>query len=147
MMMETVASSETLVLVYQTTRRHIPEGLMFTSAAVRTSDLAFLRSRYKEKREGQVCVPVLTGRGRFVCRYLQGGAGLCSGTYRAGQVCVPVLTGRGRFVFRYLQGGAGLWSGTYRAGQVCVTVLTGRDRFVFGYLQGIILFVKGFGSW
>jgi len=28
-----------------------------------------------------------------VFRYLQGGAGLCSGTYRAGQVCVPVLTG------------------------------------------------------
>ena len=72
MMMMIVASSETLVLVYQDTRRHIPEGLLFTSAAVRASNLAFLRSRHKEKREGQVCVPVLTGRGRFVFRYLQG---------------------------------------------------------------------------
>jgi hypothetical protein len=37
MFMETVASSETLVSVYQATRRHIPEGQLFTPAAVRTS--------------------------------------------------------------------------------------------------------------
>ena len=67
MIMETVASFETLVSVYQATRRHIPEGLLFTSAAIRTLNLAFLRSRHKERREGRVGVPVLTGH-YFICK-------------------------------------------------------------------------------
>jgi hypothetical protein len=65
MMTETVASSETLVSVYQATRRHIPEGQLFTPAAVRTSNLAFIRSRYKEEREGQVGVITGTYRALF----------------------------------------------------------------------------------
>ena len=45
----------------------IPEGLLFTPAAVRTLNLAFLSSRYKEKREGQLGAPVLTGH-YFICK-------------------------------------------------------------------------------
>jgi len=62
MMMETVASSETSVSVYQATRRQFPEGLVFTAAAVRTLNLSFLGNRYKEKRE----------RVGLVFRYVQG---------------------------------------------------------------------------
>jgi len=61
-MMETVASSETSVSVYQAARRQFPEGLLFTSAAVRTLNNSFLGSSYKENREGRVGVPVRTGR-------------------------------------------------------------------------------------
>ena len=75
MMMKAVASSETSVSVYQAIRYHIPEGLLFTFAALRTLNLAFLRSRDKEKRkEEQVAhpmqssaAPVLTGH-YFICK-------------------------------------------------------------------------------
>jgi hypothetical protein len=66
MVMETVASFETLVSVYQATRRHIPEDLLFTSAAVRTLNVSFLRSRHKKKREGRVGVQYLRGIILFV---------------------------------------------------------------------------------
>jgi hypothetical protein len=66
MMMETVASFETLVSVYQATRRQIPEDLLFTSAAVRTLNVAFLRRGHKKNREGQVGVRYLRGIILFV---------------------------------------------------------------------------------
>jgi hypothetical protein len=49
--------------VYQATRRQFPEGLLFTSAAVRTLNVSFLGNGYKEKREGRVGVPVRTVQG------------------------------------------------------------------------------------